>query len=476
MVPTPFTWRYGGRQVSLSGSFNGWREGIRLPLIEGSGTVFQIIIDLPPGCYQFRFLVDGTWRVDQQQICETDEHGIMNNIVLVNGNNFMFQDLNAAPFEASTSGNNEVMPSVGSSSGRLLSEPVEQLSDGDLDAFHRVLSTHLLSSTAYELIPKSGKVIALDIDVGVEEAFNVMYELGINSVPLWNESIGQMVGMLTASDFILVLLQLQRNRAMFADVDHEIRTISSWKAWKLQNYRDIVGTLHPIQRRPLIYAGPDESLWNAVLWILRNNISAVPIIQHSADGSFTHLLHIACLAGILRNICSHFEGRLGHVPLLQKPIGYIPIGTWAVNVRRSGGRALLTVHPNDPLSSALTLLLEAQISSVPVVDDAGNIINVYSRSDITALAKDSLYTRIQPEHMSVSQALEVINVTGRRTRYRTCTRFDSLYWVMQLLSEPDVRRIIVVEASTGRLEGVITLQDIFNYFCLGNSSRSPPSS
>lgn len=26
MVQTPFTWRYGGRQVSLSGSFNGYSQ------------------------------------------------------------------------------------------------------------------------------------------------------------------------------------------------------------------------------------------------------------------------------------------------------------------------------------------------------------------------------------------------------------------------------------------------------------------
>lgn len=61
---------------------------------------------------QYKFLVDGTWRVDQQQICEPDEHGTINNIVLVNGAEFMPPDLNAAPFQPSTSRNNEVMPSV----------------------------------------------------------------------------------------------------------------------------------------------------------------------------------------------------------------------------------------------------------------------------------------------------------------------------------------------------------------------------
>lgn len=46
----------------------------------------------------------------------------------------------------------------GSSSGAPLNEPVMQLSNADMDYFRQVLSMHLLSSTTYELIPKSGKV------------------------------------------------------------------------------------------------------------------------------------------------------------------------------------------------------------------------------------------------------------------------------------------------------------------------------
>ncbi|KAI3455197.1 hypothetical protein Pfo_011860 [Paulownia fortunei] len=463
MVRTPFTWRYGGHQVFLSGSFNGWSERIPMVLVEGSETIFQRIIDLPPGCYQYKFLVDGTWRVDQQQICDPDEYGIINNIVLVSGTEFISPDFNAEAFQPSTSRvNASLMPSVGSSSGGPFNEPFLQFSEGEMDVFRQVLSMHLLSSTTYELIPISGKVLALDVEVDVEQAFHAMYNLGLTVVPLWDENSRQMAGMLTASDFILILLQLHRNHAMFANEELEVQTISSWKGWKLQHHRDIIGTMVPLQRRPLIHAGPDESLADVASRILQNNISTVPII-HSINGSCPRLLHIACLAGILKNVCSHFKHHLGYLTLLQQPVGYLPVGTWAKEVRRACSRPLLTLHPSDPLCSALTLLFEAQISSIPIVDNGGNFVNIYSRSDITSLAKDNIYTRIQLNQMSVSQALELTGERGRN-QYQTCTRFDSLYRVMELLSEPDVRRVIVVEASSRRVEGIITLRDVFDFF------------
>ncbi|KAL8042855.1 hypothetical protein ABFX02_09G079200 [Erythranthe guttata] len=430
MVQTPFTWRYGGNQVFLSGSFNGWSERIAMVLVEGSRTIFQRIIDLPPGCYQYKFLVDGTWRIDQHQICDQE-----NNIVLVTETEFLSTEFsNADALQPSTS--------QGSSSGGPHNEQFLRISDGEMDALRRVLSMHLLSTTIYELIPISGK--------------------GLTVVPLWDENDGQMAGMLTASDFILILLQLQRNRAAFAIAELQAQTISSWKSCKLQHHRDIIGTTASIHRRPLIHAGPDESLADVASKILQNNISAVPVI-YSVNGSNPRLLHIVCLSRILKNICSHFQHHLGYLNILQQPVGYLPLGTWAVEFRRATGRPLLILNPNDTLSSALTLLLEAQISSIPIVDHEGNFVNIYSRGDIISLAYADVYTAVQLNQMTVSQALELTGERGRN-RYQTCTRFDSLYRVMERLSEPDVRRVIVIEASTLRVEGIITLREVFRFF------------
>lgn len=61
---------------------------------------------------QYKFLVDGAWRVDQQQRCDHDVNGTINNIVVVNGARVMSLDLNAEAFLPSTSGVNEDMSVV----------------------------------------------------------------------------------------------------------------------------------------------------------------------------------------------------------------------------------------------------------------------------------------------------------------------------------------------------------------------------
>ncbi|KAL2462274.1 Sucrose nonfermenting 4-like protein [Abeliophyllum distichum] len=359
MVHTPFTWRYGGHQVSICGSFNGWTDKIPMILVEGSASIFQRIIDLPPGYHQYKFFVDGIWQVDEQQICAQDEYGTMNNIVLVKGAENVSPNFHIDAFQTSINLDNaRIAQFVGSSLGAPVTEPVLQLSDGEMDVSRNLLLMHLSSSRAYDLLPYSGKVIVFDVEVSVEQAFRDMSDQGLAVVPLWNEQHGQIAGMLTASDFMLILLELHKNRAMFTNEELEIHTISAWKHRKFHHPRDMTGTLIPLKRRSLIQAGPDESLGGLASRILHNKISAVPIIHSAKDGSCPQLLHVACLSEILKHVCRHFKHHIGYLPLLQQPIGYLPLGTWAREVGRASDRPLLTLRTNDPLDSAINLLLK----------------------------------------------------------------------------------------------------------------------
>ncbi|XP_059643248.1 sucrose nonfermenting 4-like protein isoform X2 [Cornus florida] len=406
-------------------------------LVEGSSMIFQAIQDLPPGYHQYKFLVDGVWRFDGQQICVPDEYGRINNVVLVN--------------------------ELASSSSSIHPELVLPWSDNMIDVSRHHLSLHLSSYKTFELIPNSGKVIALDAKVAMEQACHVMYEEGLAVVPIWDDCSKQILGMLTASDFILIFMELHRNRPMVINEQLEMHTISAWKEVKFQLHREAVGPTQLLHRRPLIQAGPDESLKDVALRILQNKISTVPVIHSMQDGSCPQLLHIACLSGILKYMCRLLRQRLGNLPLLQQPIGTLHLGTWR-EVGRSG-RVLLSLRPTDPLSSALNLLIEGKISSVPIVDDKGALINVYSRSDITSLAKGNVYARIQLDQTIMSQALELIDEANHH-RYGTCTHSDPLYRIMELLSDPAVRRVIVTNAGSQRVEGIITLRDVFNFILI----------
>lgn len=432
-------------------------------LVDGSSTVFQRILDLPYGYYQYKFLVDDIWRVDEQQACVQDDHGAINNVVLVVETGLMPPRLHSLDFL--TNQNSEIIPFMTplvSTPGPMLHTPLVLLQDSEMDIMRCHVSMHLSASKAYDLMPNSGKVVLLDVGVPIRHAFHVMYEKGVSVVPLWDEERAQISGMLTASDFILILLQLHQNFATLTDEEIEMHTISSWKDVKLLHHRDSTGASEPPYRRSLVQAGPDESLKDVALRALHNRISTLPVLNSTGDGSSSLLLCIACLANILKYICSHCGRDLELMPLLHKPVADLPLGTWAREVDSRSGRQLLTLRESDLLSSALNLLIQANVSSLPVVDDRGTLVNIYSRSDITSLANANVYAHIRLDQTTISQALNTL-VVENQTRYQTCTRFDSLLKVMKLLSDPAVRRVVIIDACTRRVQGIITLRDIFSF-------------
>ena len=52
-----------GRQIFVAGSFNGWEPKNRLTDRAGNGK-YSCRILLEPGEYQYKFVVDGEWRLD----------------------------------------------------------------------------------------------------------------------------------------------------------------------------------------------------------------------------------------------------------------------------------------------------------------------------------------------------------------------------------------------------------------------------
>jgi 1,4-alpha-glucan branching enzyme len=51
--------------VQLAGDFTNWRQ-TPISLSKGSDGVWRASVDLPPGTYHYRFLVDGQWRDDPE--------------------------------------------------------------------------------------------------------------------------------------------------------------------------------------------------------------------------------------------------------------------------------------------------------------------------------------------------------------------------------------------------------------------------
>jgi hypothetical protein len=72
----------GASVVALAGSFNNWDESVLLFGREGDAWVCRV--DLNPGRYAYKFIVDGEWMLDPSNAeTEQDEAGNLSSIVVV---------------------------------------------------------------------------------------------------------------------------------------------------------------------------------------------------------------------------------------------------------------------------------------------------------------------------------------------------------------------------------------------------------
>ncbi|KAL6650685.1 hypothetical protein ACP70R_009610 [Stipagrostis hirtigluma subsp. patula] len=364
MVLQRFSWPYGGHQASFCGSFTGWLD-CPMMLV---GTEFQVVFDLAPGIYQYRFLVDGVWRCDESKPCVCDEYGVISNEVLVENNAHA-----VVQPEPSIRG-------INMDEGTILTtmppEPSSQNSGVQIAVFRHGISGILLHNTIYDVIPVSSKLAVLDSQLPVKQAFKIMHEEGLALVPLWDDHQGTITGMLTASDFVLILRKLQRNIRALGHEELEMHPISVWKEAKLQFYGGPDGAA--MQRRPLIHVKDSDNLVDVALSIIRNEISLVPIFKSLPDTSGMPLLNLATLQGILKFLCSKLQDQAEGYSFLQSQLVNIPIGTWSPHTGRASSRQLRTLRLSAPLNSCLDLLLQDRVSSIPIVDDNGSLRDVYS--------------------------------------------------------------------------------------------------
>lgn len=61
--------------VFLAGSFNGW-DPAATPLAKDAEGNWGVTVDLPPGRYEFKFVVDGEWCCEPG--CDEPNHGCPN--------------------------------------------------------------------------------------------------------------------------------------------------------------------------------------------------------------------------------------------------------------------------------------------------------------------------------------------------------------------------------------------------------------
>ena len=81
LVPVAINWNQGGTVVEVEGSFDNWQS--RQALHRSGNREFAVVKMLPPGVYQYKFIVDGEWKYAPDQPAMYDEMGNVNNVLEV---------------------------------------------------------------------------------------------------------------------------------------------------------------------------------------------------------------------------------------------------------------------------------------------------------------------------------------------------------------------------------------------------------
>ncbi|XP_042487076.1 SNF1-related protein kinase regulatory subunit beta-1-like [Macadamia integrifolia] len=77
-IPTMITWTYGGNNVAVKGSWDNWTSR---KMLQRSGIDHSLLLVLPSGIYQYKFIVDSEWRYIPDLPCIADETGNICNLL-----------------------------------------------------------------------------------------------------------------------------------------------------------------------------------------------------------------------------------------------------------------------------------------------------------------------------------------------------------------------------------------------------------
>ncbi|CCC69915.1 hypothetical protein NCAS_0D03340 [Naumovozyma castellii] len=301
------------------------------------------------------------------------------------------------------------------------------------------IRTFLNSKTSYDVLPVSYRLIVLDTSLLVKKSLNVLLQNNIVSAPLWDSQTSRFAGLLTSSDFINVIQYYFSNPDKFELVDK----------LQLDGLKDIE---RAIGVDPLDTASihPSRPLYEACLKMMESRSGRIPLIDKDEETHREIVVSVLTQYRILKFVALNCR----ETHFLQRPIGELDIISQQ-NIR--------SCHMTTPVIDVIQLLTQAGVSSVPIVDDNGFLLNVYEAVDVLGLIKGGIYNDLS---LSVGEAL--MRRSDDFEGVYTCTVNDKLSTIMDNIRKSRVHRFFVVDAN-GKLMGVLTLSDILKYILLGTN-------
>ncbi|CAB1326308.1 unnamed protein product [Coregonus sp. 'balchen'] len=245
------------------------------------------------------------------------------------------------------------------------------------DIYMRFMKSHC----CYDIVPTSSKLVVFDTGLQVKKAFFALVANGVRAAPLWDSERQCFVGMLTITDFIIILHRYYKSPLVqiYELEDHKLET---WREVYLQE-----------TFKPLVNISPESSIFDAVYSLIKNKIHRLPVIDPT--------------------------------------LGELGIGTY---------KNIAFIHPDTPIIKALQIFVERRVSALPVVDVSGKVVDIYSKFDVINLAAEKTYNNLD---ITVTQALR--HRCQYFEGVMQCHKLDTLETIVDKIVKAEVHRLVVVD-------------------------------
>ena len=288
--------------------------------------------------------------------------------------------------------------------------------------------------SVYDILPESSKVVVLDTQLLVKDAFQVLVENNVRSAPLWDAEARAYTGLISMTDFIAVLKYFYRSP--LAGMDELVEySISRWRGLassEPETKHRVIHGLHSV--------APTDSLLDVATLLVEHDVHRAPVVEPETNTIFATLTHWDVLDATVASVALS-------PPYLDASITDLGVGVF---------KSVITVSPETPLIVVLNIFFERSISAVPIIDSTGVVLDIYSKSDVYDLARSQAY---QDLDITVDEAIEY---RAGAPAFHTASKHDSLASVIATLRATHAHRLICID-STSRITGIVSLGDVLIY-------------
>uniref|UniRef100_A0A3P8SA43 Protein kinase AMP-activated non-catalytic subunit gamma 2 n=1 Tax=Amphiprion percula TaxID=161767 RepID=A0A3P8SA43_AMPPE len=296
----------------------------------------------------------------------------------------------------------------------------DDAAEPESDIYMRFMKSH----KCYDIVPTSSKLVVFDTALQVKKAFFALVANGVRAAPLWDTEKQSFVGMLTITDFIIILHRYYKSPM-----------ISCFALVYLQ-----------ATFKPLVNISPDASLFDAVYTLIKNKIHRLPVIDPVTGNALYILTHKRILKFLQLFMCE-----MPKPAFMKQTLGELGIGSY---------HDIAFIHPDTPIIKALNIFVERRVSALPVVDDSGKVVDIYSKFDVINLAAEKTYNNLD---ITVTQALK------HRSQYfegvMKCHKMETMETIVDRIVKAEVHRLVVVDECSS-IEGIVSLSDILQALVL----------